>query len=132
MTAIPILIYTIVYRVFFLSRPEQFADGLGNTVTIVANFSREGDCYTQGLHWIGNNTLIESCGNYGHSRIRLIRLLDTDSKHPKSSGSIQVLKQTVNSKSEFAEGCDIIEHEDGNSLVYQLTWNEKVVNVYDL
>jgi len=70
--------------------------------------------YTQGLEW-NNNELIEGTGNYGRS------ILHKLNPNMKSIG-----KKVQLPSSEFGEG--ITQFKD---KIYQLTWKEKKVYVYD-
>ena len=70
--------------------------------------------YTQGLEW-NNNELIEGTGNYGRS------ILHKLNPNMKSIG-----KKVQLPSSEFGEG--ITQFKD---KIYQLTWKEKRVYVYD-
>ena len=70
--------------------------------------------YTQGLVFNGEN-LIESTGNYGRS---ILHILDPNMKEV---GAKVILPST-----DFGEGTTLF-----NNKIYQLTWKEKKVMVYD-
>ncbi len=70
--------------------------------------------YTEGLEW-NNNDLIESTGNYGKSRLRI---LDTIMKDKVAPVKLDVAY--------FGEGTTLF-----NGKIYQLTWKEHKVFVYD-
>lgn len=70
--------------------------------------------YTEGLEWSGN-TLIESTGNYNQSKLRL---LDSNMK--------DIVKPVKLSAAYFGEGATLF-----NGKIYQLTWKEHKVFVYD-
>ena len=81
---------------------------------IVKIYTHDTSSYTQGLEWDGNK-LIEGTGNYGKS---ILHVLDTNMK--KISAKIKLEKQY------FGEGITQF-----NGKIYQLTWKEKKVFVYD-
>ena len=70
--------------------------------------------YTEGLEWIGN-ILLESTGNYKHSKLRM---LDTNMKDSKPAIKLE--------DAYFGEGTTLF-----NGNIYQLTWKEHKVFVYD-
>ncbi len=82
--------------------------------TIVNTFTHDASSFTQGLVYDGGR-LLESQGQYGESSLRLVEL---------ESG--KVLKKLPLEARYFAEGCAVL-----GGLVYQLTWREGVVFVYD-
>jgi glutamine cyclotransferase len=71
--------------------------------------------YTEGLEWYGNS-LLESTGNYKHSKLRL---LDSNMKDIKTP--IKLADEY------FGEGTTIFKDK-----IYQLTWKEHKVFVYDV
>jgi glutamine cyclotransferase len=81
---------------------------------IVKVYPHDTTSYTQGLEWDGNN-LIEGTGNYGKS---LLHVLDTQMK--SSKGPIKLAAEF------FGEGTTLF-----NGKIYQLTWKENKVFVYD-
>lgn len=81
---------------------------------IVKIHAHDTSSYTQGLEWNGNS-LIEGTGNYGKS---MLYLLDSNLK------SIQ--KRVKLTKELFGEGTTIFK-----GKIYQLTWKEHKVLVYD-
>ncbi|MBV9961361.1 MAG: glutaminyl-peptide cyclotransferase [Parafilimonas sp.] len=81
--------------------------------SIVKVYPHDTSSYTEGLEWV-NNKLYESGGNYGSSK--LVQK-DIDGK---IDNSINLTKQY------FGEGCTVL-----NNKIYQLTWNEHKVFVYD-
>ena len=70
--------------------------------------------YTEGLEW-NNNDLIESTGNYGKSRLRI---LDSNMKDKLSPVKLDAAY--------FGEGTTLFKDK-----IYQLTWKEHKVFVYD-
>jgi glutamine cyclotransferase len=70
--------------------------------------------YTEGLEWIDNN-LLESTGNYKQSKLRL---LDSNMKDLVPSVKLD--------PTNFGEGTTLF-----NGKIYQLTWKEHKVLVYD-
>lgn len=82
--------------------------------TIVATYPHDTSSYTQGLE-IHNGQLYEGTGNKGFSK-----LLQVDLKTGKAT------KQLSLDPTFFGEGITIL-----HDTLYQLTWQEKVVFVYD-
>ena len=82
--------------------------------TIVNTFPHDSSSFTQGLLFDGGR-LLESQGQYGESSLRQVEL---------ETG--KVLKRVALEPRYFAEGCAVLK-----GLVYQLTWREGVVLVYD-
>lgn len=81
--------------------------------SIIKVYPHDTSSYTEGLEWV-NNKLYESGGNYGSSKLVQKEL----------NGKIE---NTVNlAKQYFGEGITIL-----NNKIYQLTWNEHKVFVYD-
>lgn len=83
--------------------------------TVVAEYPHDPQAYTQGLLW-ADGTLYESTGEYGQSSLRRVEL---------TSG--KVVKQTKLPDRFFGEGLALV----GDSLLYQLTWQEQRCLVYD-
>lgn len=83
--------------------------------TIVGSHPHDTSSYTQGLIWY-NNALYESTGMEGHSR-----LMKTDLQTGK------VLKSVDLTPEFFGEGITIL-----NDKIYQLTWQNHKVFVYDV
>lgn len=84
------------------------------TYTVAASYPHDTSSYTQGLEFY-NGQLYESTGNKGFSK-----LLQVDLKTGKPS------KQLSLDQKFFGEGITIL-----NDTLYQLTWQENVVFVYD-
>jgi len=82
--------------------------------SIVKVYPHDTSSYTQGLQW-ANNSLYEGTGNYGNSK--LLREDISDGKR---------LKEIKLEKNFFGEGITIM-----NNKIYQLTWKENKVFVYD-
>jgi glutamine cyclotransferase len=80
---------------------------------IISSQPHDTSFFTEGLEFY-NNTLLESTGNYGHSK-----LVQTD----PSSG--KVLKQVNLDPKFFGEGITVL-----HDTIYQLTWKERVIQVY--
>ncbi len=85
------------------------------TPKVIAEYPHDETAFTQGLVWIGNNTFIESTGQYGRSDIRITNA---------QTGA--VLNRRALGPQFFAEGCCVL-----NSKIYQITWNEQTCFVYD-
>ena len=81
---------------------------------IVKIYPHDTSSYTQGLEWDGNN-LIEGTGNYGKS---MLHIMDTNMNTISSKVKLE--------KNYFGEGTTLF-----NGKIYQLTWKEKKVFVYD-
>jgi glutamine cyclotransferase len=81
---------------------------------IIKTYTHDTSSYTQGLEWNGA-ILIESTGNYKESKLRL---LDTNMKDKVSPVKLD--------DAYFAEGATLF-----NNKIYQLTWKENKVFVYD-
>ena len=81
---------------------------------VVKVYPHDTSSYTQGLEWNGNS-LIESTGNYSESKLIL---LDTNMKYIKNP--------VILDKQYFGEGATLL-----NNKIYQLTWKEHKVLVYD-
>lgn len=81
---------------------------------VVNTFPHDASSYTQGLAFDGGR-FIESQGQHGESSLRLVEV---------ETG--KVLKKLPLESRYFAEGCAVLK-----GLVYQLTWQQHVVFVYD-
>lgn len=81
---------------------------------IVKTYPHDTSSYTEGLFWL-NGALYESTGNYGSSELR---------KNNLETG--KAMKLVTLGKQYFGEGISLI-----NSKLYQLTYKEKAVFVYD-
>jgi len=89
---------------------------------VIKRYERTGDLYyTQGLLFKDSNTLIESAGLYGESRLHFVNL---DDMNVKSSVDL--------SKDFFAEGCTMITNSNGDKEIYQLTWREGKMLFYKI
>ena len=84
--------------------------------TIVATHPHDTSAYTQGLE-LHEGKMFESTGDYENSSVRI-----TDHK----TGAIS-FKHVMGSKDIFGEGITIF-----NNKLYQLTWQNNIVYVYDL
>jgi glutamine cyclotransferase len=82
--------------------------------SVVKVYPHDTSSYTQGLQWI-DNSLYEGTGNYGHSKIAQVNI---ETGKP--------IKQQKIDSAEFGEGIVVL----GDTL-YQLTWKNNIVNVYD-
>lgn len=83
--------------------------------TVVAEYPHDRQAYTQGLLW-ADGTLYESTGEYGQSSLRRVELATG-----KSAQQAQLPDRF------FGEGLALV----GDSLLYQLTWQEQRCLVYD-
>ncbi len=84
------------------------------TYSVIKAYPHDTSSYTEGLFW-QNNALYESTGNYGNSQLRRNNLLTG-----------QPDKMIKLGKEFFGEGISLI-----NNKLYQLTYKEKKVFVYD-
>jgi glutamine cyclotransferase len=81
---------------------------------VVKVYTHDTSAYTQGLEWHGE-TLVEGTGNYGKSILH------------KMDANMQSIGKKINLPKElFGEGITIF-----NDKIYQLTWKEHKVFVYD-
>lgn len=89
---------------------------------LLGSLPHDRSCFTQGLEFVNNTRLLESCGLYGESRIRLLELdLENPVAPPKLIGSRDLRRDL------FAEGLTVAENE-----IYLLTWRENTILVLDL
>ncbi|WP_018614470.1 glutaminyl-peptide cyclotransferase [Segetibacter koreensis] len=94
--------------------PNTVAPPANISYNIVATYPHDTSSFTQGLIW-QNNTLYEGTGLEGHSRLMTVNL-----KNGKASQSVAL------DPSIFGEGITIL-----NNKIYQLTWQNHKVYVYD-
>jgi glutamine cyclotransferase len=81
---------------------------------VIATHPHDTSSYTEGLEWHGND-LIESTGNYKQSRLRVL-----DSNMKDKITPVKLAPEY------FGEGTTLF-----NDKIYQLTWKEHKVFVYD-
>ena len=81
---------------------------------VIKVYPHDTSSYTEGLEWNGNS-LIESTGNYNESKLRI---LDSNMKN--------TMNPVILDKQYFGEGATYL-----NNKIYQLTWKEHKVFVYD-
>ncbi|ATC65938.1 glutamine cyclotransferase [Nibricoccus aquaticus] len=86
------------------------------TYTIVATYPHDPEAFTQGLQYIGNNTLLEGTGLPGKSSLRRVDL---------ATGN--VLKRVNLPAPYFGEGITVL-----GDRIYQLTWQHQKGFIYDL
>jgi glutaminyl-peptide cyclotransferase len=84
------------------------------TFEVLKKYPHDNTSYTQGLEWL-NGSLVESTGNYSQSKLRKTALSDGKVKH-----EIKLDDQF------FGEGITVFKNK-----IYQLTYKEKKVFVYD-
>lgn len=104
-----------------------FIDPKGHSYKILNRFFRSTNHYTQGFKYIGENLLLHSTGNFGKSKIQY-ELLKSDKSQ---MNIVEIIKEENLLKEEFGEGCDIIEMSNGQKYIFQLTWQNKVILVYE-
>lgn len=85
------------------------------TLKVIKSYPHDRSAYTQGL-FFHNNTLYESCGQYGSSSFR---------KNDLETG--RILKKFDFERRYFAEGACVL-----NGNLYVLTWQENKCFVYDI
>ncbi|CAD8071537.1 unnamed protein product [Paramecium sonneborni] len=98
--------------------PQNYTD-LKGTHKLLSRINRDNTKnpqYTQGLLFVNETTLLESSGQYGKSSIHYLNLNDVDN----------LIFNYELPSNQFGEGCDII-----NNKVYQLTWLERKINVFN-
>ncbi len=82
-----------------------------NDYYLVDKISRKNKIFTQGIFFDTNNTIIESAGLYGYSKLRRFNL-----KYPDNELSVNYLDSEF-----FAEGACLYL----NKFILQLTWRER-------
>ncbi|MCM4154539.1 glutaminyl-peptide cyclotransferase [Gramella sp. AN32] len=85
------------------------------TYEIINTYPHDVEAYTQGFEFHGD-TLYESIGQYGKSKLRKVQLKDG-----------KVLEEIKIDEQYFAEGLTIL-----NDKLYQLTWKEGIGFIYNL
>lgn len=93
----------------------EFPAGTAFRLEIVNRYPHDPKAYTQGLMYLGNDTLYESVGLYGQSGIRKVDL---------KTG--KVLASTMNTESDFAEGLAYYK-----GFFWQLIWKQRTVYQYE-
>jgi glutamine cyclotransferase len=89
--------------------------------TVLKTYERQKPYYyTQGLTFASDNVLLESAGLYKESGMHFIDLNDMSLKNSYSLEGKY-----------FGEGADYILDEFGEKQIYQLTWRERDVMIYD-
>jgi glutamine cyclotransferase len=94
--------------------PNAIQPPIALNFDIIKTYPHDTTSYTEGLEWDGNR-LIESTGNYNESKLRL---LDSNMK--------DIVKPVKLENAFFGEGTTLF-----NDKIYQLTWKEHKVFVYD-
>lgn len=80
-------------------------------------------CFTQGLEFLSDTALLETCGIYGRSSIRLLQFV------PKKGGGPPRLDRDSALKAhQFGEGMTV---DPSTGRIYVLTWKEHELLVYD-
>ncbi|CAD8049964.1 unnamed protein product [Paramecium sonneborni] len=96
--------------------PKNKLSGKQQYLTRVLRDNINNPQYTQGFAFLNEDTILESTGLYKQSGIHYINLKN-----------VNTLQNQYNLDGQFfGEGCDII-----NNKVYQLTWLEKKIFVYE-
>ena len=97
-------------------QPDQNVIAAPNNLNydVIKIYPHDTTSYTQGLEW-STNFLIEGTGNYEKSKL-----------HTLDSNMNQIGKEIKLDKSDFGEGITLF-----NGKIYQLTWKEHKVIVYD-
>jgi len=81
---------------------------------------KSGPFFVEGLSFKDENTLVESAGLYKQSSI-----------HYLNANDMSVIKQTKLDPEFFGEGCEIVKNKDGTETVFQLTYREGKVLLWD-
>ena len=97
-------------------------DANGNKYQILGVYKRTSTHYTQGLIW-DDGRILESGGLYGQSSIHYLNI-DQDNR------KIDLGQNTFTGSQYFGEGIDKI-FVNGTYNIYQLTWRENKIFVYD-
>jgi glutamine cyclotransferase len=121
-----LLVFATVLCLFSSCKNEPATDTKETTATstlpapaniqynVVASYPHDTGSYTQGLIWT-NNTLYEGTGIEGFSKLMKVDL---------KTGKSELLAKLKDE--EFGEGVTIL-----GGKIYQLTWQNKIVHVYD-
>lgn len=97
-------------------------DSNGSKYRILDMYRRSSTHYTQGLYW-DDGRIIESGGLYGQSSIQYLGI-DEERKQ------ILLKSRTLLKSQYFGEGVDKVTI-NGTDYIYQLTWRENKIFVYD-
>ena len=116
-----ILFLTMIFSVACASQPKRSGDSVVRVsapeqwgYSVKATYPHSVDSYTQGLQYV-DGKLWEGTGLEGQSRLQIVDL---------QSGDVQVLAHLP--KQQFGEGITVL-----GDKVYQLTWTDRKVHVYD-
>ena len=116
-----ILFLTMIFSVACASQPKRSGDSVVRVsapeqwgYSVKATYPHSVDSYTQGLQYV-DGKLWEGTGLEGQSRLQIVDL---------QSGDVQVLAHLP--KEQFGEGITVL-----GDKVYQLTWTDRKVHVYD-
>ena len=88
---------------------------IATSVSIVKRYPHDNLCYTQGFEFISDAQLVESCGNYGVSRV-LVHELD------RANNQLHKINNVSLETSVFGEGVTLL-----NGKYYVLTWRERKI-----
>jgi len=92
---------------------------------ILNQWSRSNKDYTQGLKYMGNNLILESTGEYTKSRIQILSIDNCKETVERTQTTAKIPSNV------FGEGTDFILLNDGKTYVFQLSWKERVIIVYN-
>lgn len=116
-----ILFLAMIFSVACASQPKRSGDSVVRVAapeqwgySVQATYPHPVDSYTQGLQYV-DGKLWEGTGLEGQSRLQTIDL---------ATGEVQVLAHLP--KQQFGEGITVL-----GDKVYQLTWTDRKVHVYD-
>eukprot|EP00922_Rhytidocystis_sp_ex-Travisia-forbesii_P046850 GHVS01069833.1.p1 GENE.GHVS01069833.1~~GHVS01069833.1.p1 ORF type:complete len:280 (+),score=47.22 GHVS01069833.1:95-934(+) len=93
--------------------PRRFAE-----IKSVKKLWHDSSCFTQGLEFVNNTTLVESCGLFGRSRVQLLTL---------TGDEVSVVKRTAVSPRLFLEGLTVV-----RDKVFVLTWKAHEILEFSL
>jgi glutamine cyclotransferase len=102
----------IVFAAMLLCTQAQI---VSFSATVIDSFDHDYNDFTQGLFFESDDIMVESTGIYGESVLQRVRL---------STGEKLLVVPLPDSY--FGEGCEAL-----NGKIYQLTWREHTMFVYD-
>lgn len=109
----------------------QITGERGNKYNMFRSYIRGGEYFTQGFKHIKDKTFLESAGLRKQSKIHYIQVsLKQDTSELLTTVKMENEKNLDDEL--FAEGCDVFKDKDGKEVIYQLTWQKRVILKYDM
>jgi len=105
---------------------KTIRDKYGNIYTVLNEFQRDSQYFTEGLSWIAPGRLVESSGFWNTAAIHY---LDINREAKTINRSEDGFSQKG---SFFGEGSDVFPSSDGTQKLFQLTWNSRKIFQYDM